>query len=253
LVTSRRHFLAFSGLSLALLSSVSRAAETVGAHDPLPRSIAGVKIPDSSLAKKAAELAAGGAHQEIYRHALRSFVFAALIAERKKTKYDAEVAFVSAILHDSGLSPSHATPHVRFEVDSANTARQLMTEAGMPLDKINTAWDAIVLHSMFDIAKFKQPEVMLVSAGVITDVGAAFVPLLHATAVSDLLSSVPRTNFVSTFLEVLADHARRKPDTVAGTFVEDVAERTLPGYTRANFYDQMKSGDPFDKPHSSRG
>lgn len=246
-VTSRRRFLAYSGLSLALLQSVSRAAETVGAHDVLPRSIAGVKIPDSSLARKAAELAADGAHEEIYRHALRSFIFAALIAERKKTKYDSEVAFVSAILHDSGLSPAHATPHVRFEIDSANAARRLMSEAGMPLEKINTAWDAIVLHSMFDIAQFKQPEVMLVSAGVITDVGAAFVPLLHKDTVSDLLTSVPRTHFAATFLEVLADYSKRKPDTVAGTFVEDVAERTVPGYKRDNFYDQMKSGDPFDK------
>jgi hypothetical protein len=130
-------------------------------------------------------------------------------------------------------------------VDGAEHAKSLLVKAGAPAERIRIVWDAITLHSMYGIARYKDPEVNLVSAGVITDVGAAFAALLNKDDIRSLFRDVPRTGFNHDFLAQLADYAKRKPDTVANTFIEDVAVRTDPAYHPSNFYDAMASSDAF--------
>jgi hypothetical protein len=150
-------------------------------------------------------------------------------------------------LHDIGLSERYSTPHNRFEVDGANAVRKLLQANGAKPDRMRIAWDAIALHAMYGIARYKDPEVKLVSAGVITDVGAAFASTLEKSTVQQVLDALPHRGFNDAFLEVLIDYARRKPDTVDGTFVEGVAIRAVPGFRPSNFYDAMKGADAFSQ------
>lgn len=107
------------------------------------------------------------------------------------------------------------------------------------------AWDAITLHSIYSIARFKEPEVQLVSAGVITDVGAAFASSLDRSKMAEIFEAARRKNFNEAFLDVLTAYAHRTPDTVGDTFVEGVAIHTVPGYRSGHFYEEMKQGDAF--------
>ena len=215
------------------------------AQPATPNEIAGVAIPNSKLARDAMNEAQQTEAIEVFRHSLRSFLFAELIAQNTGVKHDSELVFVSALLHDIGLYPQYSVAHHRFEVDGANVARALMAQSGKSERETQLAWDAITLHSIYSIARFKEPEVQLVSAGVITDVGAVFASSLQRSKVEQIFEAAPRTDFNEAFLDALTQYARRKPDTVAGTFVEDVAVHTVPGYQSGDFYNEMKRGDAF--------
>jgi hypothetical protein len=227
---NRSEFFALSGMSAA-----------AGALPAASGSIAGVKVPDSYAARQAAAQAQEVEDPQVFRHSLRSFYFAELIAQAQNIRHDPEVVYVAAVLHDIGLSKERSTPHVRFEIDGANAAKGLLSGG-----RAQVAWDAVVLHSIFSIARFKEPEVHLVSAGVITDVGGAFLKYLPTDRVSEVVAALPRRGFNQAFLNVLSDYARRKPDTVGGTFVEDVAMHVVPGYERGDFYVAMQGPDAFD-------
>jgi predicted hydrolase (HD superfamily) len=236
----RADFVRLSAVSAIGAASPARAAETA-----LPSAIAGIVIPDSYLARQATDEAREVENAHVYRHSVRSFIFAELISRARKIKHDAETVYVSCLLHDIGLWEQYSTPHNRFEVDGANAARKLLLANGAKADRMRIAWDAIALHAMYDIARYKDPEVKLVSAGVITDVGAAFASSLEKSKVQEVLDALPHRGFNEAFLEVLTSYARRKPDTVGDTFVEGVAIRTVPGYKPGNFYDAMKGADAF--------
>lgn len=225
------------------LSTVSLAGAALSSATG---SIAGVKIPDSYAAKQAAAQAQDVEDPQVYRHSVRSFVFAELIAQAQNIRHDSEVVYVAAVLHDLGLSKEHATPHVRFEIDGANAAKTLLSSGRASSARAQIAWDAVVLHSIFSIARYKEPEVHLVSAGVITDVGGAFLPYLPKDRVRELVAALPRRGFNQAFLNVLSDYARRKPDTVGGTFVEDIALHVVPGYQHGDFYTALQGRDAFD-------
>jgi hypothetical protein len=241
----RKKFLKTAALTAALAGAAPAVRGAVAAANPMPKTIAGIDIPDSYVARQALQQARDVEDPQILRHSIRSFVFAELIAKARGIPHDRELVYVAAILHDIGLSPQFSTPHRRFEVDSAEMAKQLLALNEVPADKVRIVWDAITLHSIYSIARFKEAEVNLVSAGVVTDVGAAFASLLSQSAIEEIFAALPRTGFNDAFLAQLSDYAKRKPDVVAGTFVEDVAARVVPGYHHDNFYDSMKSGDAF--------
>ncbi|HKW45056.1 MAG TPA: HD domain-containing protein [Candidatus Eremiobacteraceae bacterium] len=235
---------------LSAISAIGGASSVTAAtpeRTALPRSVAGIAIPDSYIARQATSEAHEVESAHVFRHSVRSFLFAELISRARKIKHDVETVYVSCVLHDIGLSEQHSTPHTRFEVDGANAAKKLLETVEAKSDRIRIVWDAIALHAMYDIARYKDPEVKLVSAGVITDVGAAFVSSLVKPDVQKVLDAFPHRGFNDAFLKVLIDYARRKPDAVGDSFIEGVAIRTVPGYKPSNFYDAMKAGDAFSQ------
>jgi predicted hydrolase (HD superfamily) len=241
----RSDFMRISAVSA--IGGVTPAIGARAAEPSLPSSIAGIAIPDSYLARQATAEAREVEHDHVFRHSVRSFLFAELISRARKIKHDTETVYVSCLLHDIGLCERYSTPHTRFEVDGANAARKLLQANGVKPDRTRIAWDAIALHAMYGIARYKDPEVKLVSAGVITDVGAVFASTLEKSAVQQVLDAFPHRGFNEAFLDVLTDYVRRKPDVADGTFVEGVAIRTVPDYKPGNFYDEMKGPDAFSQ------
>jgi hypothetical protein len=239
----RSDFVCLSALSA--LGGTSPAVAASAAKAAVPSSIAGIAIPDSYLARQATQEARDVEAEHVFRHSVRSFVFAELISRAQKVKHDSELVYIACVLHDIGLSEHYSTAHTRFEVDGANHVKKLLLANGVSSERALIAWDAVALHPMYGIARYKDPEVKLVSAGVITDVGAAFASELERPAVQEVLDTLPHHGFNDAFLAVLMDYARRKSDVVGGTFVEGVAIRTVSGYKPGNFYDEMKGGDAF--------
>ena len=231
-----------SALSALAATPSDAAAES---KPGLPSTIAGIAIPDSYLARQETQQALEAETAHVYRHSVRSFVFAELISRARKIKHDPELVYISCVLHDIGLSDQYSTIHTRFEVDGANHAKKFLLAHGVSSERARIAWDAIALHPTYGLARYKDPEVKLVSAGVITDVGAAFASELAHSDVQAVLDVLPHHGFNDAFLTVLTGYARRKPDVVDETFVEGVAIRTVPGYKPGNFYDEMKGGDAF--------
>lgn len=82
-----------------------------------PKAVAGIKIPDSTIAQQATELLLEHGSVFLYNHSLRSFCFASLNGTKKKIQYDPELLYVSAVFHDLGLCPHYSSPDKAFEVD----------------------------------------------------------------------------------------------------------------------------------------
>ncbi|MFY9884584.1 MAG: HD domain-containing protein [Candidatus Cybelea sp.] len=208
-----------------------------------PKSVAGLNVPDSALSREAAATARACEPIEIFNHSLRAFFFAELIARAKGLAHDVEAVFVASILHDTGLSPAYMSQDRRFEVDSANLAREIAGRHGVERARADAIWDAVSLHDQGEIARWKSTEVMLVNAGVVADFGGSL-NLMKRDDVAAVLESAPRTGFIPVFLDAVVVVAKRKPQATGNSFVTDVGYRMIPGFHLENFCDEVKT-DPF--------
>jgi hypothetical protein len=225
------------------ICTVAAAVPVMGQTAPLPKSVAGIAIPDSALAREATAIAESCEPSAIFNHSLRTFLFAELLARAKKIDHDVEAVYVASILHDTGLMPVHSSQSELFEVDSANVARTLLAKYEVRGPRADVVWDAISLHDQRGIAKWKQTEVVLVNAGVGADFGG-YASLLQRDDVAGVLALAPRTDFIPTFLGTVAAFVKRKPDSTGSSWVADVGYRMVPGFHLDNFVDETKA-DPF--------
>jgi HD domain len=208
-----------------------------------PRTVAGLEIPDTPLAKEATETARASEPAEIFNHSLRAFLFAELIAKSKALSHDVEAVYVAAILHDTGLTPAHMSGSQRFEVDGANLSRKILASHGVSRSRADLIWDAISLHDQGDIARWKATEVTLVNAGVAADFGAYLDEMKRGDVIA-VLRAAPRNGFIPVFLDAVANVAKAKPQATGNSFVTDVGYRMVPGFHLVNFCDEVKD-DPF--------
>src|ERR1700760_3147705 len=92
--------------------------------------ISGVRIPDSKLAREAAELVRSCETEMLFNHSVRVYVFGAMKGLRQKLKFDSELLYVAALFHDLGLVDHYHTATKRFEVDGADAAREFLKSRG---------------------------------------------------------------------------------------------------------------------------
>jgi HD superfamily phosphodiesterase len=137
--------------------------------------IVGVSIPDSKLAQEITELVRDTETALLFHHSSRVYYWGALTGKRRGLRFDPELLYAGAMFHDIGLTPKYASAHERFEVDSANAARDFLRSHGIAEREIETVWTAIALHTTPGIPPHMHPVIALVTAGVEMDVlGIAF-------------------------------------------------------------------------------
>src|SRR3954447_22390217 len=93
--------------------------------------ISGVTIPDSKIARAAAELVRQHENEMLFNHSVRVFMFGAMKGIRANLKFDAELLYVAALFHDLGLVEAYHTETKRFEVDGADAAREFLRSYGI--------------------------------------------------------------------------------------------------------------------------
>ena len=84
-----------------------------GLLKPVSLDFSDLTPPDTRMAKDAEEFARGAYTQDLLSHGYRTYYFGAMIAAYRKLKYDKEVYFSAAILHDIGLTESRISPLTR--------------------------------------------------------------------------------------------------------------------------------------------
>jgi hypothetical protein len=157
--------------------------------------VAGVRIPDSKLARQATDLLREHGTSLLFAHSLRVYLFGAIRGRHRKWTVDPELLYFGAVFHDLGLTAKHRSPDHRFEVDSANTARDFLRAGGIDEATAAVVWDAIALHTTPEIPWHKRPEIALVTGGVEADVlgdGLGEIPAGDRDAV---LAAYPRIDF----------------------------------------------------------
>ena len=143
---------------------------TSSASYAAPSSVAGAVIPDSKLAREVTELVRDTEPPLLFHHSSRVYYWGALTGKRRGLRFDPELLYAGTMFHDMGLTPAHASAHERFEVDSANGARDFLRSHGIPERDIETVWTAIALHTTPGIPPHMHPVIALVTAGVEMDV-----------------------------------------------------------------------------------
>src|SRR3984957_11399669 len=132
--------------------------------------ISGVKIPDSRIAREAAELVRQHESEMLFNHSVRVFLFGAMKGIRQNLEFDPELLYVAALFHDLGLADAYHSETKRLEVDGANAAREFLRSHGSPEPKADLVWEAVALHTTPGIPQYRRPEIALTNAGVLVDV-----------------------------------------------------------------------------------
>src|SRR5947209_10167249 len=155
--------------------------------------LAGIKVPDSKLAREITELVRDTETPLLFHHSSRVYYWGALAGKRHELKFDPELLYAGAMFHDMGLTHQHSSEDERFEVDGANAARDFLRSHGIAQHDIDTVWTAIALHTTPGIPQHMHPIVALVTAGVEMDVlGLAYSEYSDAER-ETLVHAHPRT------------------------------------------------------------
>jgi hypothetical protein len=193
-----------------------------------------IRIPDSKIAREAAELVRQHENEMLYNHSVRVFVFGAMKGIRQNLKFDSELLYVAALFHDLGLVDHYHTDTKRFEVDGADAAREFLRSHGIPEPKADLVWEAIALHTTPGIPQYMRPEIALTNAGVLVDVVGIGYDEYTPEQRDAVIAAYPRGDFKNEFIKVQACSALKKPQTTFGTDKVDYIEDCDHTFRRPN-------------------
>jgi HD domain len=204
--------------------------------------IDGITVPDSKLCREITELVRDTESTLLFNHSNRVYYFGALTGRRRGLNFDRELLYAGAMFHDMGLTSKHSSQMERFEVDSANAARDFLRGRGVAPSDIELVWTAIALHTTPGIPVHMHPVVALVTAGVEMDVlGIAYEEFQHVHR-DEVVTLFPRPpQFKEDIIQAFYDGNKHKAETTFGNVNADVIGDKDPHFHRGNFCDVIRS------------
>jgi HD superfamily phosphodiesterase len=112
--------------SRALGAAPSRTVNPERTNNDTPNLAHAVVITDSLLTKEATDILREHSADLLFNQSIRVYLFAAEQGRQRNLRFDPELLYVAAAFHDLGLIKKFSSPDERFEVDSANAARQFL-------------------------------------------------------------------------------------------------------------------------------
>jgi len=200
-----------------------------------PKVVAGIQLPDSTIATQATALLREHGTALLYNHSLRAFLFASLNGKQNRISYDPELLYVSAVFHDLGLTPQYSSRDKRFEVDGANAARDFLKSHGLSPQALQLVWDTVALHTTPGIAEYKEAEVALLNYGVALDVVGRGYAHLPAHQREEIIGQFPRTSFKKKIITAFYEGFKHKPQTTYGNINADICACMSPNFERKDF------------------
>ncbi len=206
--------------------------------------IDGVTPPDTAYTRQAVELVKAVHTPVLINHVHRSWWFGEFLGRKRGLKYDREVVYIAALLHDLGLTEKFAADS-QFEVDGADAASSYLKGNGYSEEKAELVWKGIALHSNLAIADRMQPEIALISFGAHVDVFGLNLEAITPSFVDDVLALHPRMGMKAAFTAAVAEVVRKKPHLATGTALADVGRRHIHGFDCPNVCDLIEAA-PFE-------
>ncbi len=203
-------------------------------------------IPDSEIAKKATQLVVEVSSKSLYHHCVRTYLFGEILGKRDGLKYDRELLYLGAVMHDLGLTEKFDSGEQRFEVDGADAAQAFVLEHGLSEEKAEIVWDAIALHTSSGIASRKQPEIALVHLGAGADLFGMGLEDIAPETIEKVIDDYARLGINASVMESLIAQIKRKPQAAAFTWMADVGRCHVHGFTCPTI-DELIRNSPFDE------
>jgi HD domain-containing protein len=203
--------------------------------------VSGIRVPDSKLARNAAQIIREGEGDLLFQHSMRVYYWSALAGKRKGLAFDPELLYVAAMFHDYGLTAGYGESHLRYEVDGANAARDFLVSEGISEADSQRVWLAIALHTTNGISPHLYPIAALLAEGANMDlVGAGFDGFTGEQR-NTVEAAYPRPpQFAEEFLQALYDSLKHRPETTQGTGLADVMAYKDPSFSRRDFSSLMR-------------
>lgn len=212
---------------------------------PATRTLAGITVPDTLLIDEAMAFARRACEPYLFNHVMRSWLFAAKLAELEGIAHDGEVLAVGTLLHDITLNKHYAGPR-RFEVEGADLARSFAVERGLGPSRAQLIWDSVALNSTPSIGLYKEVEVALCTAGVCLDVIGLKFEAIPAADMANILAEFPRLAMKQKMTQCFCHFAKKHPETSYDNFLRDFGERFIAGYKAPSSVDFVMHA-PFDE------
>lgn len=170
---------------------------------------AGLRLPDSSLARAAEAEAHEALSPHVLCHSYRTYYFGRVLADLDGAPYDDELVYVSCLLHDLHLE--HPTPGSCFAVTGAQRAVDFVATAGATPAQIQAIGAAIATHITPGNGKNLSDPGRFIYAGASVDVIGSRISELDSTWVEELLQRHPRHNFSKHMIAALTNEAKAMP------------------------------------------
>jgi hypothetical protein len=193
--------------------------------------LADVPHPSTAVAEQALEVCTAYSSPALLHHCRRSYVWAAAYAVERGIEFDAELLFVSAMLHDIGLTPSFDNHAVPFEVAGGHVAWVFGAGAGWPVARRHRAAEIIVKHMWDSVDVDEDAEGYLLEIATGLDISGANPEWWPADLRAEVLADFPRLGLGPEFTACFAAEAARKPESSAAAAMANGIAGRIAGNT----------------------
>ncbi|NUW38522.1 HD domain-containing protein [Nonomuraea rhodomycinica] len=183
-------------------------------------------IPDTQACRGALEVATAYHTPSLLNHSIRAYLWAAAHARHNGIAFDAELLYVSALLHDIGLVAEFDSHTVPFEEAGGHVAWVFGAGAGWPPQRRTRASQIIIRHMWPEVEAEEDPEGHLLELSTAMDISGRHIDRIPAELRREVLERHPRLHLAKEFMACFNEQAARKPgSTAAQSVAGGVADR----------------------------
>lgn len=172
-------------------------------------------IPHTAASSAALEVVSAYQSAALLNHSRRVYVWAAAYGSRQGIRYDAELLFTAAMLHDIGLVPEFDSHTVPFEEAGGHVARVFAAGAGWPSERRERLGEVIARHMELDVDVADDPEGHLLSRAAAVDIVGMNIDDFSPAFRAEVLQRYPRLGLADEFLACFQAQADRKTGSSA--------------------------------------
>lgn len=175
-----------------------------------------VVVPDSGLAKEAAELCIASSSESLANHCFRTFYWGSLLARADGLQFDPELFWVASLLHDLGLTDSFGFKDERYQCfayEGADAAGDLVRRRGWPEGRAGVLSEAICRHLNVRVSVVDGPEAHLLRSGSGLDAVGGRLHEIDPANRDEVLTRYPRLRFKDELSDLASEQARRRPES----------------------------------------
>lgn len=180
-----------------------------------------LEIPATSVCRAALEVATAYCSPALLNHSVRAYLWAAGYAQQRGISFDAELLYVSAMLHDLALVKEFDNHSLPFEEAGGHVAWVFGAAAGWSVERRRRAAEIIVRHMWDEVDVTQDPEGYLLELSTGMDISGRRTEDLHPDLRADVLARYPRLGLGKEFIGYFNDQAQRKPLCLAAKFVHN--------------------------------
>jgi hypothetical protein len=188
-------------------------------------------FPETPAAAAALSVATRFFSPALLNHCVRSYLWGKMYGTAHGIAFDDELYYVTALLHDIGLTEAFDNHKLPFEEAGGHLAWVFGVAAGWPAERAARATEIIVSHVREDVSAAADPESHLLQVATSWEVVGRHQEEFPPEARTEMLARYPWLGFGTEMLTCFQDQAKRKPDSAAGTSVD---KRDMAGRVAAN-------------------